>query len=51
MKKRVSTENTNINNASAVETIIKNTYERIAHLAWERGYANNIALFMFWGKL
>ena len=51
MKKRVSTENTNINNASDVETIIKNTYERIAHVAWERGCANSIALFMLWRKL
>ena len=44
-------QNINTNNTSAVGQIVKNAYEHVARVAWERGCAKSITLCMFWRKL
>ena len=50
-KKGFVQQNINNNNTSTVGAIVKNSYERVARLAWECGCAKSITLCMFWRKL
>ena len=49
-KKGFAQKNINTNNTSDVGQILKKEYECVSHLAWERGCAKRITLFMFWRK-
>ena len=50
-KKGFSQKNINTNNTSVFAQMLKNAYERVFRVAWERGCANIIALCMLWRKL
>ena len=47
LKKGFAQKNINTNNTSAFGPIVKNAYECVNHVAWERGCANGITLCMF----
>ena len=51
IKEGFSKNNINSNNTSAVGQIVKNAYECVARVAWERGCTNGITLCMLWGEL
>ena len=44
IKKGFAQQNIKTNNKSAVGQIVKNAYERVAHLAWERGGTKSTTL-------
>ena len=50
-KKGFAQKNINTNNKSAIGKIVKSAYKSVAQLAWERGCANSITLYMFRRKL
>ena len=51
IKKGFAKQNINSNNTSTIDQIVKNTYEYVARVAWERVCSKIITLCMFWGKL
>ena len=51
IKKGFAKQNINSNNTSTVDQIVKNTYKRVARVAWKYGCSKIITLCMFWGKL
>ena len=44
-------QNINTNNTYFVGQIVKNAYERVAYVAWERGFEKSTTLCMLWRKL
>ena len=43
--------NIDSNNTSAFFQIVKNTYDHVARVAWERVCSKSITLYIFWRKL
>ena len=51
IKKGFVQQTINTKNTSVVGQIVKSAYERVDHVAWDRGCEKTITLCMFWRKL